>query len=59
MWIECSKRKPEKDGVYRVIRRGLRNRPHYEDWCRYETETGRWKNSRGAVIGTVEWWRED
>lgn len=58
MWHDCAKRQPEKTGAYRVVRRAMRGRPHYEDWCAWDAATGRWHNDRGVVIQTVEWWND-
>ena len=63
MWVECSKRLPEKRGEYKVIRRGMRGRPHFEDWCFFIPKNWRgepaWMNSRNQMITTVEWWQEE
>ena len=58
MWIECSRRQPAEGGVYRVVRRAMGNRPHYNDWCVWDPEIGKWRNRRGTVITTVEWWQD-
>ena len=58
-WHWCGDKLPEKAGEYYVTRRAMGNRPHYNDWCVFEPETGRWKNRRGTVITTVVNWRED
>ena len=63
MWVKFSERQPDKGGEYRVMRRGLRKRPKYEDRCEWtppiNATHGYWINSRGVVIQTVEeWWEE-
>ena len=60
MWHDCGKEQPEQAGEYYVVRRGLRGRngaDHYNDWCVWQPP--HWLNSRGTVIQTVEWWREE
>lgn len=60
-FYKAAEKDPPADGEYRVIRRGLRGRPEYEDLCRFERgQNGQpfWMNKQGMRISTVVWWEE-
>ena len=66
MWVSVKERQPVKAGEYKVMRRGIGNRPNYEDVCKYHEPVttkymeidGYWTNRVGKVIGSVESWEE-
>ena len=56
MWVDCLKRLPDAGGEYRVIRRPYKSGlPHYYDFCTLDPK-GLWRDRRGRVVNTVEWW---
>ena len=66
MWVSVKERQPVKAGEYKVMRRGIGNRPNYEDICKWNEPVhirdfeiqGYWTNRVGKVIGSVESWEE-
>ena len=67
MWQDATKTAPAVicPTKFRVMRRGLRRRPDYEDLCTWNPPTtwrpkGYWTNRTGMVISSVvSWWNEE
>lgn len=64
MWVYCGDRQPPVWGEYRVLRKGIGNRPAYEDHCKWtppiNASEGYWINRKSTIIRTViAWWEEE